>query len=129
MNDCGTGVDFPNHTGLELQKVTEAFASKALPIQAEDRVMGGDGGSGKGNFVKIVVLLGPESRPINVVEAAHISLKFLPEKVPKRPPALGTPTEVTALMANFVVNLPRNDLRFVLVVARHSPDELFRIAV
>ncbi len=129
VDNHGLRGQFPDQAGLEVQEAAEGLAAKALPVQPEGWVMGGNGRGGQGDFVKIIVLLGPKGGPVNVVEAVNVPSEFPLEEPLECLPAMGAPAEVTALVANFVVDLPGGDLGFVFVVAHHGPDNLFRIAV
>ena len=60
--------------------------------------MGGDGRSGKGNLVKIIVFLGPESSPVGVIEAVNVPTELFAEIPAERLPAPGAPAEVASLI-------------------------------
>ena len=129
VENHGLGIELPKQAGLEIQEIAEAFASKPLPVQPEGGVMGGNGGSGQGNLVKAVVLLGPEGGSIDVVEALNIPAELFGKEAPESLPAPGTPAEVAALMADFIVDLPGGNLCLALVMLRHGPDDLLGVFV
>ena len=91
--------------------------------------MGGDGRSGKGNLVKIIVFLGPEGSPVGVIEAVNVPIELFAEIPAEGLPAPGAPAEVASLVAQLVVGLPGGDLRLVPVMARHGPDDFLRIRI
>ena len=121
--------DLPQQVGLEGGEPHHALTAEALPVQPQGRVVGGDGGGGQGNFVKIVVLLGPEGGAIGVVEGLDVPVELLPQVGPEGLPALWTPAHIAALMAQLIVNLPGYDGLLVLVVLRHDPDNALGIPV
>ena len=102
--------------GLESGKGADVPAAKALPVQTQGRVMGGNRGGGQGNFSKRVVLLAPEGGAIGLIEGPNIAPKFLTQEVLELGTAPGTPALVAALVAQLVVNLPCHNGLFILVV-------------
>ena len=118
-----SGNDLMEQLGLESGKGADVPAAKALPVQTQGRVMGGNCGGGQGNFSKRVVLLAPEGGAIGLIEGVNIAPKFLPQKVLELSAAPGTPALVAALVAQLVVDLPCHDCLFILVVPGQLCDD------
>ena len=91
VNDHGPGGKLPNQAGLKVQEIAKDFAPEPLPVQPQGGIMGGDGGSGKGNLVKIIVFLGPEGSPVGVIETVNVPIELFAEIPAERLPAPGAP--------------------------------------
>ena len=109
--------------GLESGKGADVPAAKALPVQTESRVVGGNRRGGQGYLSKRVVLLAPEGGAIGLIKGVNIASKFLTQKVLELGAAPGTPALDAALVAQLVVNLPCHDGLFILVVAGQLCDD------
>ena len=124
VHDHSAGDDFTQQLRLEPGKGAELFAAKPLPIQPEGGIMGGDGGGGQGNLVKIVILLAPEGSAVGLIEGADVPAEFFPEELLEGGAAPGAPALIAPLMAQFIVDLPGDDGRFPFIMLCQTGDDL-----
>ena len=86
--------------------------------------MSGNRGGGEGDFLKTVVFLRPERCTIGFVQGVDAAVEFLAKIVLESGAAAGTPAEVTAFVADFVVYLPGGNLALVLIMPGLGADDL-----
>ena len=124
VHDHGAGQQLMEQIRLEADEVHQFFATKALPFQAQGRVVGGDGGIGQGDLLKGVVFLAPESGAEGIVQFVDVPCKGFVQMATETVPAVVAPTQVAALVADLVVHLPSYDALLAPVMLGQGRDDL-----
>ena len=67
-------------TDLNVGKFIHGVRTKTRPIQAQRRVVRGDGRRWHGNFNEIIVSLSPKNGPISLIQRSNFVIKFIAQK-------------------------------------------------
>ena len=114
---------------LKIEKSGDASAAEPLPVQTQGRVVGGNRLGRQWDFIEAVVFLRPEGGPVGLIECVDTALEFFLQIALERAMALGTIADVAALVPNLIVDLPRHNLVFLLVMLHQRADDLFGISI